>query len=540
MIKTPGPRLQSVLLVVCSVLLVFFWMLPALLAGYPPFLPGIEMARDFMETGVFSNNIARVMTLFLGVMHTAGIGWRDSMGWALLNASLMAASVMVFWFLVRRLFGAGTAWVSALVYALMPMYWLEALKTDGYALAFLLAFLSALVFVLLSKKHLWIAIILSALLLGFSISARDALVTFVPWVCCAFLWIFRRSWKKAALAAFLFGAFSVVGYLSPLLVPVLHANGSLKDRAALFVSSIGSRDSGLNHLYPDDWTYQFDRTAYDKILLDKAQNGSFLDRRADESYLMLFGVEKTTLLGRLKAGTWSFVNQIPSLIFPETVGGAFLWLFIIPGIVVLWRKHRPLMLFYLGSILWMEVVVRFVLLYTRSHLMDVGWGLAIFAGAGVMALAPVLHREWKKWAAGALVVLMAFLIGLQLVQANRKDFASYYTKSPVPETYAATAVLDTLPSDAVVAHPSKWTLFTFKGYKNAVMIHPDTIARLAPENRLAEPFTYYKVTHIIGYSDEDVAAIKKVLPHIQVVTYDVGSSPVKVTPFLQYLLHLFR
>ncbi|MFA6039765.1 MAG: glycosyltransferase family 39 protein [Candidatus Peribacteraceae bacterium] len=540
MIRAPGPRWQAALMVVCCLALVLFWMLPAILAGYPPFLPGIEMARDFSETGMFSANIARLMTLFLSAMHAAGIGWRDSMGWTWLNASLMSASVVAFWLLVRRLFGAGTAWVATLIYALMPMYWLEAVKMDGYALGLLLTFLSALVFLTLSKRHFWVAVILSGLLLGFAVSARDALVTFVPWVCLTFLWIYRRSWKKGVLAAFLFGSLSVAGYLSPLLVPVLNADGGLRERTSLFLSSIGTRDAGLNHLYPDDYTYEFNRADYDAMLRQKAASGSFLDRRNNESYRLLFGVEPATSLARLKAGLWVFLNQFPSLIFPQTVGGAFLWLFIIPGIVVLWRRHRPLMLFYLGMILWMELVVRFALLYTRSHLMDVGWGLAIFAGAGVMAVAPVLQREWKRWSTGALVALLTAIIALQLVQANRKEFATYYVKSPVLETYAATAALDVLPLGAVVAHPNRWTLFTFKGYKNAAMIHADTIARLAPQGKIAEPFEYYKVSHLIGYTDEDIALIKKALPNLQVVKYEVNSSAVKVTPLLQYLLHLFR
>ncbi|MDD4628516.1 MAG: hypothetical protein PHE68_03955 [Candidatus Peribacteraceae bacterium] len=239
---------------------------------------------------------------------------------------------------------------------------------------------------------------------------------------------------------------------------------------------------------------------------------------------------------------WLFLNTLPQLFLQDYIGGIFLWLFIIPGVIVLWQQknRRLLLLSVVGLWLSMEFFLRFILHYGRVHLMDWGWALPIVAAVGIIALADMLHQRWRHIPALLFSVLMTFIIVGQMGQANRKLFALRYSHSFVPSAYAAAQALAQLPVHAVIARPNHLELLFFSD-REAIEIANQTIEYLAQRGKVREPFDYYHVTHIIGYDNDTAALITNAVPAIKNVEISPSKdSMIVLSPMVKYLLNTIR
>lgn len=272
---------------------------------------------------------------------------------------------------------------------------------------------------------------------------------------------------------------------------------------------------------------------------DRIADSSFLKRQEDKNYRIIFGTDDFSIIDRIASGTWMLLNNIPQFFMMDFMGGAFLWLFIMPGILVAWKTKRILVLYIGGIILSMEFVLRYVLLFTSSHIDNYLWAIALFAGIGVVANMKALQKSFK-WNAKqfcTFLSLIVLVIALQLLQVNRKVLARLYTRSPTLEIYAATESLKALPEDAVIAAPRRHDLLTLSD-KKYVSVHEKTIDFLEKRGKLAEPFALYGVTNIIGYSPEDVTRIKKAVPSISVI--ELNEKQPELSTLTRYLLNMIR
>ncbi len=326
----------------------------------------------------------------------------------------------------------------------------------------------------------------------------------------------------------------------PLTPNALRPGLSFSQRVVVFLPTLGSSTPGEGHLYPDPYMYEFHKDEYDVVIEERIhEETSFFALLQDQHYRLIFGAGDFSFIDKVLNGTWLFLNTLPQLFVQEYVGGAFLWLFIIPGLIYVYREKRLLFWNLIGLWLSMEFLIRYVLHFGRTHLNDIGWELALFAGVGLMVSSEAFSRvvmPKKQWICS---IVLAVLVAAQLIQADRKILAFHYSRSAVPMAYAANDLLDQLPANAVVAHPRKYTLFFFSDVRNE-NIHPDTIDFLEERGKLREPFDHYGITHIIGYEPEDIARIKKVLPAIQVVSLPAEAPKIPASPFMKYLLHLVR
>jgi 4-amino-4-deoxy-L-arabinose transferase-like glycosyltransferase len=522
-----------VLLCCFAVAMVGVWMLPVLLAGFPPALSAhITHAKMFAETGIIPGGLTTLLLWFF----SACIGWNDVICWTAVSAFYFALALLPWWWSVYRLFDARTAWVATVILSFFPIMWLEVVWLRGYSTAFLFLFFSFASFIELQKRNHIAAIILSGIFFGATLATKDAFITFIPWMLFLYVWLHRKNWKRGVLEAGLFGVLAWGIFVTPHLWNANQKNESL---TLAFIAPLQSSLPGTGHLYPDDYTYEFDREAYDQIIRDRAQDASFLESQSDANYRRIFGVSDDGLLTLFLSDTWNFLNSIPALFLMDTMGGVFLWLFVIPGIAVTRKKHHVLLFACTGLWLTMEFLLRYVLHFSRDHLMDIGWVLALLAAVGVISVATSVQKDWKKVSVSFLIVLMTTAMALQLLQANRKQFARLYASSIVPESYSASAVVNALPEDAIVAYPRRPDLLFF-AERSSVVLHEETIDRLSMIGKLQEPFDHYGVTHIIGYSDEQTRKILDASPRIESVHYEVESMPIQLTPFLKYLLHVIR
>lgn len=553
-----------VLLGIFAVVMVCVWMLPVLVAGYPYDIPTLLLqARNFGETGMFSltdelgRYLAPALLVSKGVISADGgrmsaivFGWigsfvpyTDLVGWSFVTSVLLGLCLFPLWIAVRSFFDARVAWITVTIFALMPIYWREAIFANNYQIALFFLFMSFASYGVLRRKTL-LAVAIAGLFFGLAVSAKDTFLVFVPWYVLATLWFCWPAWKKGLLVVAVFGVCSLVPYLAPYIGDIRTLGYPVNQNLArIWPGGEEIENEVYLHLYPDPYTYFFDRERFEQELLARVQTLSALERMQYQKILLNFDLAPG-LSGSLLNGAWLFVGSIPSYFQQDTMGGAFLWLFILPGIVLLWRKNKRLTIAILGLLISTELCIRFVLHFNREHLMDVGWALALFTGIGIANVAEGLSRPWKKVTPAALVCIMLVVVAAQLVQANRTRFARIYSKVMVQDTVAAADALRALPENIIVATPlgpSNLTQVALLSGRSVVLFSEETIERLLEQGILPDVFEQYEVTHVFGYPDALSQLMRRALPSLRIITDpQVGPKSPEVTPGLRWLLHFVR
>lgn len=537
-VRNWSPGLHPFFLVGFSVLMFGLWMLPVLLAGFPYVFPGFrEAAQLFGNTGMLPTGSGRLSTLIVWWLHPF-IAWQNVVGWSAVSAAAFALALPPWWFSVRRLFDARVAWFSTVILALLPMYWLEALRLSGYSFGLFFLFLGVAFFLALRPFGRIAAVVAFGICFGATLGSRDAFLALLPWFVCAYIWEERHRLVRAGVEVCIFLVMAYVSFALPLLFNAMHVRGSFTERAVVLLPSFERTIPTPGHLYPDNYTYVFERAAFDARMRQQMDTATFLVRQQNAKMFYHYGVIKSGVVSRLKNSGWLFLNALPALFMEDTVGGPFLWLFIIPGIIVLARERRTFLMLLVGLWLSMEFLLRFVLVFGRDHLMDVGWSLTPLAAVGIAVVAESVHARLRRFSVTTIIAGIMLLVSAQLVTTNRKQLARLYAHSEVPEAYVAAEELEHVPKDAVVAHPRMHHLFTFSDRTN-VSINKVTVDWLSEESRLSAPFRHYGVTHIMGYSVEQTQKILAAVPQVRVVPL-AKRGGVPLTPFTKYLLHSIR
>ena len=532
------PKLKYLLLPLFALFMLLVWMGPALLAGYPYWVSAIiPRARELAETGIITEDKMRLVTLVMTYIHPL-LSWENVLGWSAVSAGAFALALIAWWWAVKQLFDNRIAWASMVVMGFMPMYWAESLRLEGYTFALLFLFLGFALFIKFQKKQRLLALILSGACFGAAIASRSTFVTFLPWFVLSFLYLNKKKWKKALMQSGIYLIVAYAFFVLPLYPNALGRGMSPVERVQVFLPSLNEKTPGEGHLYPDQYIFENYREEFDEYTKERiASEKSFLVRQEDRHYRMLFGVGDNSEIDEILNGIWLFVNILPPLVLTETVGGIFLWLLIIPGIFVLYKKKRKLLWMMLGLWLSMELIIRFILHFGRDHLIDVGWMLALFSAIGIATVSDSVKGKFKKLSATGIAVVIVIIVSLQLVQANRKLFTRLYERSFVPQMFAATEVLKNIPKDVVIAHPRKAEFFFFSP-QTPVTIHNPAIEFLSERGELSAPFTYYGVTHIMGYSEEETAKIRRQAFVQNIELPEFGG--VEATPLIRMLLHVIR
>ncbi len=564
------PRLtlpaHLVLLAIFAIAMILVWMLPVLLAGYPSDIPTLLLpARNFAEAGVFSitDHIGRYLTpalLKVSGEITAGDGrlsmmlngwistfvpFSNLVGWSFVASVIMALSLFPWWIAVRSFFSTRIAWIATVIFALMPIYWREAVFPNNYQFALLFLFCSFAAYGLLRKKSPLLAVAMAGIFFGLAVSAKDAFLVFVPWfVICAFIF-YRPAWKKLLLTVVTFGVCALIPYLAPYIGDIRTVGYPVNQNLArVWPGGDKIANEIYLHLYPDPYTYFQDRERFDRELLARIDTMTTLERLQYQKILLNFDVGQPSFGDALVNGVWLFAGSIPSYFQQDVMGGMALWLFILPGVIVLWKRHRRFAVALLGLLILTELEIRFVLHFNREHLMDTGWVLALLAGIGVAAVSDVLAASAKKYSVVLVSCVITILVSGQLLQANRVRFARVFASTVVADTVAAAEEIKTVPIDAVVAVPptsAHVEQLALLSNRSVVLFAPETIERLLEQGTVRDVFQMYGITHVMRYSEALTKKLQRAIPGLKILEDpNVGAQKPNVSTELRWLLHMFR
>lgn len=567
-VRSPSLPLPAhiLLLLITVATAIFLYLFPTLLAGHPHDISPLLLARNFAATGFFSitDALGRFLSTegirALGVPSAADgrlsavmfaqfsrwIAWGDLTGWAGVSAALAALALIPWWFAVRRLADVRTAWIATIIFALLPLTWKQALFLENYHAAVLFLFLSLVSFVSLSPRRPFAALLFSGVFFGLSAAAKDVFFIFVPWLVCGYLWEHRTQWKRALPGVLLFAAAAGGMYLLPYARDIRTLGYPVNQNLARIWP--GAQEMGNEiylHLYPDPYTYFSDRAAFERRLLDGLSGLTPLERLQKEKILLNFGIGRQSLLRSFGNGLWLFLGAIPSFFHQATVGGVVLWLFLIPGVLTVWRRERRLAVHAIGLVASSFFVISFVLHFSREHLMDVSWVLAFFAAVGIAAVSDALARAWKKVSALRLSAAITVVVALHLLQADRIETGRLFRASVVPRTLAVASALGTLPTGAAIAvpgHANPAQQYALLSNRTIALFQEETIGRLLDDGKLQEAFRLYGVTHAALYPPALGRRMRAAVPGLALVSLE--SIPAvhgqKPSAFLRWLLHVLR
>ncbi len=474
------------------------------------------------------------------------IAWKNIVGWAGVSAFLTAIAVVPWWFIVRRLADVRTAWIATVVFALLPLTWRQALFLENYQTAVLFLFLSIVSFVHLSQRRPSAALLLSGVFFGLAVSAKDVFLIFVPWLVCGYLWEHRTRWKRAVAGVFLFGAASGCLYLLPyagdIRTPGYPVNQNLA-RVWPGAEEIGNEI--YLHLYPDPYTYFSDREGFERRYLDGLSLLTPLERVQKEKILLNFGLGRQSALRSIGNGFWLLLGDIPSFFQQATVGGAVLWLFLIPGLLAIWQRKRRLAVHAIGLVASAFFIITFVLHFSREHLMDVSWILAFFTAVGVASVGDALVRVRRGWSSTTLSSIITVILALHLLQVDRIETGRLFRSSIVPRTLAVASAMEALPAGVIIAVPGHANLaqqYAFLSDRSITIFQEETIGRLLGEGKLRTVFATYGVTHAALYPDTLGRRMRAAVPGLVLLPEEdvpaAGGS--KPSALLRWLLHILR
>ena len=443
------------------------------------------------EEGIYSNTGNRLNTYIYGWIFK-NFGFKQELP-LYLSIFLWAIAGLILFFVVLKLFNLKTAAVFGLIHAFMPVLSQGALMGGFYewpVLFFSLGLLSYFWPQLSKKKNKkhWFNLILASVLFALAALAKNSFVVSFPSFFIYDFWK-NRSLKRASVLALpfvlIFGGSLVWGYLSGL--------------PSAYLSAEDTDFSRYGHLYPDPYTYHFEKEEY-------LQSVAGTDNVGYNWFLEKYGYPVSFKNKMLRY--WHVIKFYPKEIVKLIVsGGPLILLFLIAGLVYLYRKRKSLFAFFsIWGIVWYALLISFKSA-NWDHFLEIGFLITLLTALGATWLINFILRSFLKERTKYLIIgiFLLSLIG-HFVLANKWMLHEEYNTSQIAlfREMAGTINQNHLDKQndvvAIDVHP------TFQGLNyytdiSLIYFNPATIRKLLDQNNLSWAFEQFGVTKIIGFDD---------------------------------------
>ena len=529
--------LISIFLLAIFILAVAVWYSPVLFKGYSThaFTTNTLMGRNVYLTGLYSAEndlnvfLAPSLVKEHGHISTYGnkltsllygqvfkiTGLPDENKIVLFPIVLHALTLLIFIGIILYLFRFKIAITFSLIYIFLPFNWHQPYHLSTYEFAL---FFFALFFLF----YLWgvkggvltekvqklslgrgICLIMSGGFLSLAGLSKEAVLLIVP-VLFIFLWV-----KKQRLQLFyiflpfvvLFGVFWLPNISNNVYLQLFTTKVSEENKSADF--------SYYGHVYPDPYTYHFEREEYLDKLQDQSSGLPLMERIFRPKALKNMGIEDINMTNRFKVSIVNSTRHIFRFFSLEDFGGPFIFLLMLLGIYHLRNKNRYLYQFFIFWIISSFFLMSFVILVVRNHLMDFNLALVLFISLGISILSKIVIKYFdlkgKKASVVYLLILLAVLYNLVLV--NHVAWSRAYDNSDnlKIEAYAEEIKRIDIADNEIIAvnlSPGSALNLNYLTNKSIVVFKNETVKKLLEKNELSSAFDKFKVKYILGYSNE--------------------------------------
>src|SRR3989344_4891819 len=399
-----------------AILVAFVWYFPFLFKGYHSDVVNdqLVLARNILsgdKYSLYNDNgvlISSELVFSFGEESSTGnkltaylysylfkiLGVLDIGGVLLFSIFLNALALFIFSILVLYIFNLKTALFFLAAYAFLPFNWRNVYALGNYEFAIL--FLSAffLLFFLgkdiQGKKIKFFALFISGVFISLSALAKEA---FLVLILILFLFLIFNKRKDLFIPVF---AAVFIFFLLFYLPGFLRGDNIYKN---VLFNSKPDKELDFNlagHLFPDYYTFRYDKNdfleKYNLIL-----NGS-------EGYIKTLAIKKTAanvygykidIFERIAVGFYIISGHLLRFVSFEETGGVFIFALMVLGFINLKAKEKFLFNFFGYWIILSVFLFSFVILVSRSHLMDFGFALALLLALGAFYLADIIKNNFK-------------------------------------------------------------------------------------------------------------------------------------------------
>ena len=520
----------------CGFLLLVFlagfsvWYSPVLFKGYAPYKMTeiMPIAKNLSQTGKFSmedrqsiflptsliNEKGEIATsgnklsarLYAALFKVFGVLGPNQL--VMFSAAINSLSIAIFAFIVLSLFGFGMAGLFSAIYIFIP-YNLESVYSLGtYEFSIFFIALFFLFFLLgRGKRHEMAFLSISAIFLVLASFSREVfflLISIIP----AFFWF---SGKKRHIIYFLA---PIVLAISVFYLPSFFGKGGGNSYSSSFFAEMTEKQKFMDstfyeHLYPDPYTYHFEKKEFLYGHKEKIDKMSFVEKLLQKKTMANLGIGNIGLIDRFLLGVVLLFTHLSRFFSLEIFGGTFVLMFSLMGLYSMKKKDKE---FYKFSIYWLGgtmFLLSFVVLVSRSHLRDFNWLFPLLASLGIIFLWDVIKDKLNISGKSGAVLLSAIPIIFiyHLVLVDHVVFGKVYDGNPslTVEAYADKIKEKNIGDEDVIAiglNSKEEIVLSYLADKSMVIFTPNTVKKLMEEKKLREIFDNFGVKYFLGYDDK--------------------------------------
>ncbi len=549
------------------IIAIFIWYSPVLFKGYSNVIPvsSRSIARNIVTSGKFSLESEKNVILGSGIVKEKGVissqgnkmsvilsalvykifGVPDNNQAVFIGIVIYALALFFFFLTIWRLFGYLQAILFASVYIFLPVIWETAIHPNFYEFSLLFLSLSFFVLTIEFKRYKWIKYSLSGVFLALCCMCRDAMSLLIP---ALFIWFW--IYKKRAIVPLFFSMVVVMVLFSV----IFQFNFGKTSNYHFSYFSIGGEKakqsdfSFYGHLYPDPYTYHYEREQYLNKQKEIIKAGG-LEAQNISKRIANIEAGEMSLGSHFTIAPILFLKHIASMISLENVGGPLIFLFFLLGIWYLYKINKSLAAFVVIWIGFVFFLLSIVVLAQRNHVMDFGFVYAGLVGLGILKSGQFLSEKItingkvikaEIWSIIVLVFVMYHLIlSSHIVFSRIYDNKNFLKLNAYKEIVLDSGVAD----QDVIATPlnsSEVYGINYLTDKSFIVFNNKTIRKLIDEDKLDFAFKEFGVTRILGYSPEFTKEILKNTEVQNISDNSITIQSIDVSPIKSLFMNLVK
>lgn len=502
------------------------WYSPFLFKGYSPdaINDQLVLARNLQKTGKYSMYNDRGVLLSSSEVASSGepstignrltaslyskiigyTGQLDIGDFVLASVIINSLTLLLLAFLVFYLFGAKISLIFSFVYALLPTNWRTVYALGNYEFAlFFLSLFFLLFFLGREKKYSQVYFIFSGAFLSLAVLAKEAFLVALPVIFVYFL-----LKKKRGILIYTFTP--VVIIMSVLYFPKFFGGDNIYKGLVLKTPSEEKLDYSLaGHLYPDYYTFRFDREDFLKRYesAKKGEQGfikSLMVKKAADNV----GADKLSLAQRFVVGSYLLTAHVARFFSLEDIGGSFIFLLGLLGFVYLKRRDLFLRSFFVWWIVGSILLVSYGALAGRNHLMDFGFAIGLLVSLGIVYVLDIL-ADYFNWGGKKKICLSIFIVllfGYGILTVDHVVWGKAYDSGILKiHSYAEIIKQKNIPAvDVIAANIRSDESITLNVLtdQSLILFRPETMEKIIKQGKTKEVFEFFRIKHLLGYSPD--------------------------------------
>lgn len=561
-------KVLSVLFLILPVFSVsFLWYSPILFKGYHPDIINdqLVLARNLAESGKFTlyndrgvvissdmvkefgevSSIGNKLTARLYAMILKYFGILSLEEIALISIILNSLALFVFSLAVFYLFNIKTAVVFSFVYGLLPFNWRNVYALGNYEFAILFLSVFFLLFFLgkdiEGRKLKFLVLFFSGVFFALSALAKEAFL-----ISILILFLFLVFKKKKDLVIPVFSAIFIIFVLF-YLPSFLKGDNIYKN---VLFNSKPDKELDFNlagHLFPDYYTFRYEKSDFleKHNLILNGSEGFVKSLAIKKAAANVYGY-KINIFERITVGLYIISGHLLRLVSLEEIGGALIFGFMILGFINLKNQKKFLFVFFNYWIFLSIFIFSFIVLVSRSHLMDFGFALALLLTLGMFYFLDIIKNNFKLDRGKEAVLSSVFfmLLSYHLFLVNHIIWGKAYNENMLKLYGLANEIenKNIQKNEVIMAglrHDESLTL-NFITDKPIIVFRPETLEKIINEKKLENVLREFNIKYALEYKPELLEIIKKE-GKIEIIYLNEPDYKARYTAFYKmWFLGLFR